>query len=67
MPKIPIRMIALIMTIHDCPSGRLLGRGAVSRQELSGREGAAAYTTEFTGAQGTQSQSRLVSESRGPI
>lgn len=65
MPKMPIRMIALIMTIHDCPLGRLLGRGAVGRQELSGREGAAVYT--FKGAQGTQSQLRLRSESRGPI
>lgn len=60
-------MIALIMTIHDCPLGRLLGRGAVGRQELSGREGAAVYTTEFKGAQGTQFQLRLRSESRGPI
>lgn len=50
MPKMPIRMIALIMTIHDRPSGRLLGRGAVGRQELNGREGAAVYRTEFKGA-----------------
>ena len=49
MPKMPIRMIALIMTIHDCPLGRLLGRGVVGRQELSGQEGAAVYTTEFKG------------------
>lgn len=45
MPKVPIRMTVLIMAVHDCPLGRLLGKGV--RKELNGRELAAAYMTEF--------------------
>ena len=27
MPRMPIRMIALIMVVHNCPLGRLPGKG----------------------------------------
>lgn len=62
MPRMPIRMIALIMSAHYCPLGRLPGKGDGIRQELSGREGAAIHMRQVTGA-----QSRLVSESREPV
>ena len=48
----PIRMIALIMVVHNCPLGRLLGKGVGVRQKLSGGDGerTAVYMTEFKGA-----------------
>lgn len=60
-------MIALIMAAHYCPLGRLCGKGDGIRQELGGWEATAISMTECRGAQGTQAQCRLVSESRGPI
>ena len=59
MPRMPIRMIALIMTAHDCPLGRLLGKEGGVRQDLSGREGLVVGMTEFKGAPWTRSQSML--------
>lgn len=53
MPRMPIRMIALIMVVHNCPLGRLLGKGGDGvRQKLSGGDGerTAVYMTEFKGA-----------------
>jgi hypothetical protein len=52
-----IRIIALIMCIHECPLGRLLGkeglggREAGTQQQGALGEGTAIYVTEFKGAQ----------------
>lgn len=54
MPRMPIRMIALIMVVHNCPLGRLLGRGGgmgLGRSSVTGMGGQmAVYMTEFKGA-----------------
>lgn len=52
MPRMPIRMIALIMAAHYCPVGRLPGNGRMGLGRSSvAREGAAGHGRQFGGAQ----------------